>query len=445
MATPGFAFANPQPSPDNFDEFNPQAVFADSKIAAVQVTEAIPAPWRTPPAMSLGEVLNAGSIQAIQKSGKIVFHSVGDTGGVKEPSHQFAVADALAADLGSKTYGTGRPAFFYHLGDVVYYFGQERYYYDQFYDPYRDYAGPIFAIPGNHDGVLFKADPVAYSLAPFYENFCSKAPTSDPAAKGFARTTMAQPGVYFTLNAPFLKIIGLYSNTGETSGIINDKTTGPAQLQFLQNQLATAAAQRAQTGADPFALIFAVHHPPFTISKSNSPSPEMLSQIDQACSTANIWPDLVLSGHAHLYERYTRTMKADEREIPYVVCGNGGYLKLSDPRKGKNGVNPQPGIPGNDAKGNTLTLNVYNNTMYGFLRLTVDKSSILCESLGVDETTGKTSSMDAFTVDLANHVVATKGAVQASRTRAGDVIRPKAPPPAKVSKPPKALKAKKRS
>jgi hypothetical protein len=434
MATPGFAFANPKPSPDDYNEFDPQDVAADSSVAELPVTEVIPAPWKTPPVMSLNDVVGANASQQIQTAGKIVFHSVGDTGGVKEPSHQFAVADAMSADIGTKTPANGRPAFFYHLGDVVYYFGQERYYYDQFYDPYRDYAGPIFAIPGNHDGVLFKSEPVAFSLAPFYENFCSKAPTNDPSAKGFARTTMTQPGVYFTLNAPFLKVIGLYSNTGESTGIISDATTGTAQLQFLQSQLAAAAAQRAQNGAAPFALVLAVHHPPFTISSSHFPSPAMLAQIDAACVGAKIWPDIVLSGHAHLYERYTRTMTADGRQIPYVVAGNGGYLNLSSPRKGKNGLNPQPGIPGNDGKGNQLTLNVYNNTTHGFLRLTVDKDSILCESLGVDETTDKTSSMDAFTVDLTNHVVATQGAPQASRTRAGDVILPKSPKAVKVAK-----------
>ena len=439
MASPGFAFANPQPSPDNYNEFDPQDVAADSGISEIQTTEAIPAPWKTPPVMSLSDVIGANASQEIQNSGKIVFHSTGDTGGVKEPSHQFAVADAMSADIGTETYADGRPAFFYHLGDVVYYFGQERYYYDQFYDPYRDYAGPIFAIPGNHDGVLFKSEPVPYSLAPFYENFCSKTPTNDPAAKGFARTTMTQPGVYFALNAPFLKIIGLYSNTGESTGIISNATTGTAQMQFLQSQLAAAATQRAQKGASPFALVLAVHHPPFTISSSHFPSPDMLAQIDAACAAAKIWPDIVLSGHAHLYERYTRTMKADGRQIPYVVAGNGGYLNLSTPRKGKNGVNPQPGIPGNDGKGNQLTLDVYNNTSYGFLRLTVDEDSILCESLGVDETTLKTSAMDAFTVDLARHVIATQGAPQASRTRAGDVIRPKPP---KAVKAPKAKKRK---
>jgi hypothetical protein len=434
MASSGFAFANPQPSPDDYNEFDPQDVAADSSVAELPDTEVIPAPWKTPPVMSLSDVIGANASQQIQTAGKIVFHSVGDTGGVKEPSHQFAVADAMSADIGTETPANGRPAFFYHLGDVVYYFGQERYYYDQFYDPYRDYAGPIFAIPGNHDGVLFKSEPVAFSLAPFYENFCSKAPTNDPSAKGFARTTMTQPGVYFTLNAPFLKVIGLYSNTGESTGIISDATTGIAQLQFLQSQLAAAAAQRALNGAAPFALVLAVHHPPFTISSSHFPSPAMLAQIDAACVGAKIWPDIVLSGHAHLYERYTRTMTADGRQIPYVVAGNGGYLNLSIPRKGKNGLNPQPGIPGNDGKGNQLTLNVYNNTTHGFLRLTVDKDSILCESLGVDETTDKTSSVDAFTVDLTKHIVATQGAPQASRTRAGDVIRPRSPKAVKAPK-----------
>jgi predicted phosphodiesterase len=42
----------------------------------------------------------------------------------------------------------------YHLGDVVYSFGEAAYYYDQFYDPFRNYPAPIFAVPGNHDGMV---------------------------------------------------------------------------------------------------------------------------------------------------------------------------------------------------------------------------------------------------------------------------------------------------
>jgi hypothetical protein len=72
--------------------------------------------------------------------------------------------------------------------------------------------------------------------------------------------------------------------------------------------------------------------------------------------------------------------------------------------------------------------------MYGFLRLTVDKNSILCESLGVDETTNKTTSLDAFTVDMTKNVVATQGATQASRAQTGDVIWPKSPKASKTAK-----------
>ena len=425
MSSTGFAFANPQPSPDNFDEFNPQDVYADSSIQATPVTEPIPAPWKTPPVMSLSDVLGASAIAEIQASEQIVFHAAGDTGGIKEPSHQFAVADAMSADIGGKSYASGRPALFYHLGDVVYYFGQERYYYDQFYDPYRDYDAPIFAIPGNHDGVIFSGEPVKYSLEPFYNNFCSRTPSHDPAAQDLARTTMTQPGVYFTLNAPFAKIIGLYTNTSESTGVISGGSAGSDQLTFLKAQLQDAASQRAQQGGDPFALILAVHHPPFTISNSHWPSPQMLKQIDDACAAARIWPDLVLAGHAHLYERYTRAMKADGRQIPYVVAGNGGYFNLSKVRTGKRGLAPRPGVPGNDGQGNSVTLDAYNNTQYGFLRLTVTASSILCESLGVDESTGKTSSLDTFTLDLTKHVL--KGAARASKTRAGAKVTRKAP------------------
>src|SRR6202041_742843 len=127
------------------------------------------------------------------------------TGGIHSPQFQFGVADAMADDAASEA------AFWYHLGDVVYYFGQEQYYFEQFYDPYRNYNAPIFAIPGNHDGVMFKNEAVSYSLEAFIDNFCTAEPTI--GVSGFARTTMLQPGAYFVLTAPFARFIGLYSNT----------------------------------------------------------------------------------------------------------------------------------------------------------------------------------------------------------------------------------------
>jgi len=398
-----FAFGDPRPTPDNYDTFDPQDVFADSGVPIPPpVIETIPPPTRTPLVMRLDDVLGAAATQQIQSAGQLVFHAVGDSGGVKEPSHQFAVADALVTDLDGAM-AAARPAFLYHLGDVVYFFGQEQYYFDQFYDPYRDYNAPIFAIPGNHDGVTSPSVPVAYSLAPFVTNFCTAAPVHNPTAQGCARTTMTQPAVYFTLDAPFAKIIGLYSNAGETAGVISGGNAGTDQLAFLLAQLQAALSERRS--GDVRALILAVHHPPFTGSSKHFPSPDMLAQIDAQCQEAGIWPDLVLSGHAHLYERYTRKMAADGREIAYLVAGNGGYYDLAGFKKGQGGAPPKTGVAGTDGKGNTLTLEAFNENVFGFLRVTVSAASITIQSCGVNETTKTVTSLDQFTIDLARHVV----------------------------------------
>jgi predicted phosphodiesterase len=401
VATLGFSFGDPKPSPDNFDTFNPQDVFADSGVFVTAVPEAIPAPWRVPPVMSLDEVLGAASVQQIQMAGQIVFHSIGDSGGVHSPQFQFSVGDALTNDLAGKTFSTGRPAMLYHLGDVVYFFGQTVYYFDQFYDPYRNYDGPILAIPGNHDGVMFPKDDNQFSLESFWNNFCSMRPVHRAEAQSCARTTMTQPGVYFTLDAPFVKVIGLYSNTSETVGTLHGPNNNTQQLAFLTAQLQAAVAQRKM--GDQRALIFAVHHPPFTGAVGHFPSPALLADLDAACTTAGIMPDLVLSGHSHLYERYNRTVGG--RVIPYVVAGNGGFYNLAGLKKDKNGNPPTPGISGTDGKGNPLTLKAFNEDSFGFLRVAVSPDFIFLESVGVNTTTEATSSVDSFTVDLTAHTV----------------------------------------
>src|SRR3954452_25042960 len=91
-------------------------------------------------------------------------------------------------------------AFFFHLGDVVYNFGEGQYYYDQFYEPFRNYDRPIFAIPGNHDGMVFGSDssaPQLPTLQAFLSNFCAPTAGRSPDEGTLVRTTMDQPGVYF--------------------------------------------------------------------------------------------------------------------------------------------------------------------------------------------------------------------------------------------------------
>jgi hypothetical protein len=405
----GRAFGDPDLTPDNFSSFSKQEIAADAAAKGLEQLEAIP-PVRSTTPMELSSVIGADLEQKIHSAGKIIFHTVGDTGGIHSPQFQFAVADAMANDL------TSGASFWYHLGDVVYYFGQEQYYFEQFYDPYRNYNAPIFAIPGNHDAAVYKGE-TANSLDAFKANFCADQPTRSPDSQGAVRTTMDQPGVYFTLNAPFVKFIGLYSNTseGSTEGVIANSEVGTAQLDFLKQQLAAAKAERDK--GQQRALIIATHHPPFTGSPSHVPSPTMLKQIDQACDAAGIQPDLHLSGHAHLYERYTRTVRG--KQIPYIVAGMGGYYNLPG-LKPPNRRPPAPKTPqsGSDASGNPLRLEVYNDNTFGFLRLTVSPTSVAGVFVTVDTTSGKTGVGDSFTIDLRANTVSSSGSGRTSRAPA---------------------------
>jgi hypothetical protein len=428
------AFGDPDLTPDNFSSFSKQEIDADSAAILLTQLQPIP-PARSTNPMDLASVLGAAASKKIQAAGKITFHTVGDTGGIHNPQFQFAVADAMAAD------GASGAVFWYHLGDVVYYCGQEQYYYEQFYDPYRNYNLPIFAIPGNHDGAIFTGEP-AKSLDAFVENFCAVTPGRNPDSQGVVRTTMDQPGVYFTLNAPFVKFIGLYSNVGEgaTEGVISSPTVGTAQLDFLKAQLTAAKAERAN--GQGRALIIATHHPPFTGSPTHVPSPTMLKQIDQVCAAVGIQPDMHLSGHSHLYERYTRTV--GKQQIPYIVAGMGGFYNLPGLKAGTGSTAPQTPVSGTDASGNPLTLEVYNNTTFGFMRMTVSANSIVGEFVTVDTATGKTGLGDSFTVDLSAHTVSRGVAAVSNVVKFGAAPTAVAKAPKKAPPKVKATKGKKK-
>jgi hypothetical protein len=186
--------------------------------------------------------------------------------------------------------------------------------------------------------------------------------------------------------------------------VISGPKVGDAQLLFLEQQLAAAKTERANGQAR--ALIIATHHPPFTGSPSHVPSPSMLKQIDQACQTTGILPDMYLSGHAHLYERYTRTLGG--RQIPYLVAGMGGYYDLPGLKPpNRRPTPPKTPASGTDASGNPLTLEVYNDDTFGFLRITASPASIEGTFVTVDPTSGKTGVGDSFTVDLQAGTVST--------------------------------------
>jgi hypothetical protein len=100
-----------------------------------------------------------------------------------------------------------------------------------------------------------------------------------------------QPGVFFTFEAPFVRIVALYVNTLEDPGVIANEDIGNSQLDFIE-----AALKRIEQDKYQGALLFATHHPPYTAGSTHGWSVDMLSQIDEICERVGIWPHAFLSG-----------------------------------------------------------------------------------------------------------------------------------------------------
>jgi len=110
----------------------------------------LPEPTRNSPYhLPLNNVIPKEQVKRLDKSGSISFHIVGDTGGTKTPAAQHVVEIAMESDFDHNN-PSKNLSFLYHLGDVIYKFGEASEYYSQFYEPYAHYPAPIFAIPGNN-------------------------------------------------------------------------------------------------------------------------------------------------------------------------------------------------------------------------------------------------------------------------------------------------------
>ena len=356
---------------------------------ANQTFQPLPRPTGAYPyRLVLDQVLTPAQTAAVTHAGKLVFHVCGDTGGVKSPEPQQIVAMYMEQDA---TTLSPPPSFLYHLGDVVYFNGQRSEYYPQFYEPYAQYPLPILAIPGNHDGDPL--DPATEpSLAAFVESFCTAEPVLLPEAQEVQRDTMTQPNVYFTLLTPFATIVGLYSNVPEGGRLDAD------QIAWLGAELAAAPADTA--------LIVAVHHPVYSADAHHGGSEYVGQVLDAAFESSGRTPDLVLTGHVHNYQRFTRT--ANGRQVPYVVAGAGGYWHLHYMAKDASGQDlPTPW----QTPDPEVTLESYSDDRHGFLRLTATAETVTGEYLTVPRPqeswrSGPFEVHDTFTLDLGRHVLA---------------------------------------
>jgi hypothetical protein len=372
------------------------------KLVNGKLVEPFPAPrGGVEPILTLAEVWgDAGpaKVAAITQAGQIVFHSVGDTGSVVGPKTEELVADKMVADF-LETDPANIPSFFFHLGDVVYSFGEAKYYFDQFYEPWRGYQAPILAIAGNHDGVVYTGDP-ATSLSAWLRNFCATAAVPSPDSAGLIRTAMIQPGVFYTFDSPYVRILALYSNVLEDPGVISTENGTRPTLNDTQVDFLTAALTRCKSEKYTGAVIITVHHPPYTAGLTHGGSPLELADMDKACTAAGFWPHAVLSGHAHNYQRFTRTVGPGTTniEIPYIIAGNGGHA--IDPLRPINGTTIRTPL----VVDNTLTLENYDDTNYGYLRITVNPTTMTIEYHAANDTQTK-SPNDQVTVTLSTHTV----------------------------------------
>jgi Calcineurin-like phosphoesterase len=364
-------------------------------------------------------------VRQIAKSGGIVFHALGDSGASSSRRYasEINVADQLTTDAHSAD-PSDRPAFLFHLGDVVYDFGESKYYYDQFYEPFRNYPAPVFAIPGNHDSFIVPGTPAGSEpLTIFSRNFCSESPVITPEAASLHRTAMTQPGVYFTLDAPFVRVIALFSNSLEDPGVISSengkwKAVPDFQLEFLAAQLKRIKDENYQG-----AVLLAAHHPAFSYAPkgpsgargNHGSSFAMLRQIDEICKEAGVYPHAFISGHAHNYQRYTRelTFLGQEIDVPFVVCGNGGHAAnpLVRSRRGQPSLEPVNGsrvdyLEVNPAVQVTgLILEKYDDRNYGYLRISANKEQLRIGFHQVTDQSILQSRYDLVTVSLKSHQI----------------------------------------
>jgi len=340
---------------------HPLSSLSDNKF------EPLPTPLGSPPYHFELETVVPGIGKTAEHLGKLVFHTVGDTGGIKDADYQAEVARQMKTDLTNKN-EEKLPRFFYHLGDVVYYNGQVGDYYGQFYEPYDHYDPPIIAIPGNHDG-----DPVAdqTSLDGWVRYFMSEEPHIDSEICGDApRVTLSLPNVYFTLNCPLVTIVGMYTNVPEGGSVDS------VQQQWFTNELATASENKA--------LIVAMHHPIYSFDDHHSGSPAMADVLQNAINDSRRVPNMVLTGHVHNYQRIEKHI-VEKIATPFLVAGAGGYYHL-------HGMTADTGHVDHDLGAKLIAHDQYHHS---YVTLTVDQENITGVMTPIAETGSKNHKTDA--------------------------------------------------
>ena len=312
----------------------------------------LPTPTGVPPFR-----LNISDVGIETSPNKMVFHMLGDTGSARLPQFQQLVANEMAQQFSGALKQEDQPKFLYHLGDVVYHFGEAEEYYRQFFKPYKNYPAPVFAIAGNHDSDINTNARTPYkSLDPFMRVFCNTKQEPINLAEDTGRKTMLQPNVYWTLVSPLATIIGLYSNVPKF-GYVSEE-----QKAWFVNELREASVQKGK------ALIVCIHHAPYSADANHGSSRNMITLLESAFEESGVLPDIVFSGHVHNYQRFSKK-HASGKQVAYIVAGAGGYVTLFPLVPAS-----QPGYTGDDFLLNDVGLITYCDSKHGFLKISIEKN-----------------------------------------------------------------------
>jgi Calcineurin-like phosphoesterase len=409
----------------------------------------VPIPME-PPNVSLHlklKEVDTDQSRAIREHGVLSFHAVGCSGDFKEHLPGLWVANAMAAQISNPRASGGSAvavgaSFLFHLGDIVYKDedpsdpvgkDQTTMYNSQFYSQYAKYGREIFALAGNHDrktSIHNKKAPILHFLQNFCDSKRQKSP--DNQTSNSKRLTMIQPYPYWFLETAVCYVVAL-----DTSDINGGQLDDPMGTNSPQYQWLVQTLKNIKTAGDGKVIFLALHYPPYSGAANFAergdpnlgPTPRrpppagvllpLGNILQQAFHESGQYPDVVLSAHAHSYQRITYTY-ASGWQLPYLVAGTGGHgpiEKISRTCSGEEVTLPSvpfdvtlpPGLA--LPKGDSVKVAFYNDQDFGFLRLSVDKNQklVIGEFFSVDNQSNpevaKAVLSDSFTLHLDKHTV----------------------------------------
>src|SRR5215469_5157241 len=111
---------------------------------------------------------------------------------------------------------------------------------------------------------------------------------------------------------------------------------------------------------------------------------------------------MVLHGHAHLYQRFTRALQGSTKQIPYLISGSGGFAATAP-----KGEPPKIPLPVGD-----YTLEIDPIVDFGYLTLHTDGETYLSATFKVADEKQAVVVRDTVKVDLTTGKLATPAAVK---------------------------------